>query len=401
MKREYGTGTVERVGKRFRARFWDPNGVRVTVGIFATEIEAGIALDDAIAKVQSPTIMHGGITLQAYGEAWLKRRSTQVCRARAYESRWNAHVKPWECAGWPVKMLTPVQIRDWRDGLLRANVKPGYCQEGTVRPPRKLARQTIQNALNMLRVCLEAAVEDGIISTNPARGVRLPPKERGVSRDPWTWLDEREQATVLDNCPEHDWPFAAFAFGTGVRLGEEQSLELVDVHDDSPHPHVVIRYGGYDGAPTKGKRPRIVPLFGIALEAVRRQREWLASNPNDHGLLFPAVMGGRREAGHHPEWFDRLRVKHKLRGQTGVRVTWHSLRHTCASRLVSGAWGQSWSLEEIAGLLGHKELKTCQRYAHLAPTALFRAAAATQAALERPTSVHELRATSNSPKIAQ
>ena len=48
----------------------------------------------------------------------------------------------------------------------------------------------------------------------------------------------------------------------------------------------------------------------------------------------------------------------------GVRI--HDLRHTFASLLISGGA----SLEMIGKLLGHSQMKTTQRYAHLADSPL-------------------------------
>jgi Phage integrase family len=53
------------------------------------------------------------------------------------------------------------------------------------------------------------------------------------------------------------------------------------------------------------------------------------------------------------------------------------LRHTCGAALISGWWGRGWSLIEVRDQLGHKDIKTTQRYAHLAPDVLMAAARAT------------------------
>ena len=64
-------------------------------------------------------------------------------------------------------------------------------------------------------------------------------------------------------------------------------------------------------------------------------------------------------------------------GITLRNVRWHDLRHTCASSLVSGAWGRPWRLEEVAKVLGHSSIQTTQVYAHLATSVVQEAAYAT------------------------
>jgi len=58
------------------------------------------------------------------------------------------------------------------------------------------------------------------------------------------------------------------------------------------------------------------------------------------------------------EWFGRACEEAKIAG-----VTWHTLRHTFASRLVMAGVG----LKEVQELMGHKTITMTARYAHLAP----------------------------------
>ncbi|MEO8179829.1 MAG: tyrosine-type recombinase/integrase [Deltaproteobacteria bacterium] len=64
-------------------------------------------------------------------------------------------------------------------------------------------------------------------------------------------------------------------------------------------------------------------------------------------------------------------------------VRWHDLRRTCASSLVSGAWGRSWRIEEVKEVLGHTSIQTTQRYAHLASWVVQEAATPLPASLSR------------------
>ncbi|NCC26249.1 MAG: hypothetical protein EOM25_13805, partial [Deltaproteobacteria bacterium] len=61
------------------------------------------------------------------------------------------------------------------------------------------------------------------------------------------------------------------------------------------------------------------------------------------------------------------------------KVTFHTLRHTCASWLVMA--GES--LFKVGKLLGHSQIKTTERYSHLAPDGL-KDTMATLEAISRP-----------------
>src|SRR5262249_23409144 len=146
-------------------------------------------------------------------------------------------------------------------------------------------------------------LREGTIAANPCAGLRLPRERR--TDEPWTYLRPDEQAALLT--PLRAWKdeqgvvtiqivdtiLIAAALGTGLREGELFALRLADVHLEVEHPFAVIRYGG-QGRATKGGKVRHIPLFGLALEAIRAWlpllEEYAPSNPR--GLLFPGPRGG-------------------------------------------------------------------------------------------------------------
>jgi integrase/recombinase XerC len=291
------------------------------------------------------------------------------------------HVEPSTLAQMPVRAIQPQHVRSWVESVATRSVAPGNGHRARRRP---LARQTIANVLNLLRSCLGAAVDRGIIASNPAAGVHVPKRKSDLTsatQEPWTWLDEQEQATVIAQAPKPLGWLVQFATWTGLREAELWELRAADVHTGA-RAHVVVRYGSA-GGPTKTRRIRRVPLLPGALEAWEAWRadELVARRIAETGVAFPPLRGSTRKtrACGPPPWWERAVAG--VRGQTGARVTFHSLRHTCASMLVSGSWGPAWSLEEVRAMLGHQSIATTERYAHLAEGALYRAAARTAAAI--------------------
>jgi integrase len=91
--------------------------------------------------------------------------------------------------------------------------------------------------------------------------------------------------------------------------------------------------------------------------------------------VFPAARGGRHYQGAQKVW----RSIRKAAGLPDVRI--HDLRHTFASTaLAEGA-----SVVVVAKLLGHTQLRTTARYAHLAADAVRDAANRVGVAVTRPT----------------
>ncbi len=168
--------------------------------------------------------------------------------------------------------------------------------------------------------------------------------------------------------------------GTGLRLGELCCLHLDDLHiGDDEEPHVVVRFGSYDRDAERFRSPkgrrgeqnaRRVPLWGLALDAVRAWLDGLDvyASRNPHGLVFPSERGAVRQRWPR-SWPDVVRA-YGVVPRLGRRVWWHLLRHTAASTMVSGWDGMRWSVEDVQRVLGHRDIRTTQRYARLAPDAI-------------------------------
>jgi integrase len=100
--------------------------------------------------------------------------------------------------------------------------------------------------------------------------------------------------------------------------------------------------------------------------------------PDLNRLVFPSDHGGCHSKGYDGGWADRRYRKQRggpvltfagWRTEAKVRneVTFHCLRHTCASMLMMGGYGFKLELYEVSRWLGHSDIKVTQRYAHLDP----------------------------------
>ena len=185
--------------------------------------------------------------------------------------------------------------------------------------------------------------------SNPCRHVRNY-KEHKRER----FLSERETArlgAVLRDL-EEEMPSAVAAFRllllTGCRMSEIRDLRWEYVRDDCIE------------LPDSKTGGRIVPLGPEA-------RAILASIPRERGN--PWVFVGRFPGTHRTDLQRPWRLIRKRAGLEDVRI--HDLRHSFASRAL--ALGES--LTMIGRLLGHTQVQTTARYAHLARDSLQTAAA--------------------------
>ena len=131
-----------------------------------------------------------------------------------------------------------------------------------------------------------------------------------------------------------------FAINTGLRLGEIVSLKWEEVDLENGILKLLVR---------KNRRMLEVPLNDKALSVVRgwygiRKCEFVFYNP---------------ETG--KQWRDLWLGLKKACRKAGLEgVTWHTFRHTFASRLN----GNGTDLVTVKELLGHSDIKTTMRYAH-------------------------------------
>lgn len=138
-----------------------------------------------------------------------------------------------------------------------------------------------------------------------------------------------------------------FLLDTGLRAGEA----IVDADQDRGDA-VWLRHGT-----TKSGRGRTVPLTARARAALTA----LLASP-----VHTRLQARRAESKDKPTaWMGaRFRAATEKAGIKGV--TLHTLRHTCASRLVQAGV----SLYVVKEWLGHSSITITERYAHLAPTNL-------------------------------
>lgn len=224
---------------------------------------------------------------------------------------------------------------------------------------------TIKHQLELVRRLFNLArrwrIFDG---PNPVNSVELPKLDN--MKTEYLSDDEIERLReVLDS-----WPcqctalLIKFAMLTGLRRGEIFRLEWRDI--DFEHGLVTLRE-------PKGGKTLTIPVSGEAIELLKKL-EPAKDNDIQTGekpdcatqSVFPNVDGTPRKSIRDP-WQS---IKSKAGLPADFRF--HGLRHSWASRMVSNGV----DLAIVQGLLTHKHASTTERYAHLMPNALKRAAEA-------------------------
>lgn len=385
------TGIDKLPSGRFRFRVY--HGKRVISGTMATVAEAKTMRDELLRQIIAGDLIPiEGLSLKNIGPKFLASRSGNRDSDND-ESRWHKHIATASFANKPMDAVTRADGLLWLEDLREKKTGHDPAKHG-VRKPKPLSWQTRKHCLNIARKGFAWAVEREMAKANPfleLRVVREDGDEDEGYQENW-YLDAKEQQQLLATFDDVEWDaahelhrkaekwLAQFAFSTGLRQGEQWCLHLTDVHVEGDDPHVFVRYGSWDPVkerfrPPKGKkgekRTRNVPLWGPSLEAAKA---WLNVLPtyapaNPLGLMFPTERGKLRDRKAPRSWGSVVEVLGAV-PRVGRELWWHLLRHTCASSMLSGVWGLRWSIEDVQKILGHQDVRTTQRYAHLAPAAV-------------------------------
>jgi tyrosine recombinase XerC len=217
---------------------------------------------------------------------------------------------------------------------------------------KKRRKTTIGRKLAALRSFYDFCLRRKLVAENPAKVLARPRQDQRVP----SFLSEDEAAALLDlprggePLVRRDRAILELFYATGMRVSELVGVETGDIHFGER----LVRVRG------KGKKERLVPFGGKALEAMqdyRGARAVLARGGDGGEAFFLNYRGGRLTTR------SVQRMVHKYIRRTAVarKISPHSLRHSFASHLL----GRGADLRVIQELLGHASLSTTQKYTHV------------------------------------
>jgi integrase len=222
---------------------------------------------------------------------------------------------------------------------------------------------TVNRELACLKAMFRKAEEWGYVAVSPARRVKPLPKddlhkERFLSVEEYPILLGAAEGVARElrsdqfqALPE----FIAVACHTGLRKQELLNMEFSDI--DFGRRVLRVRNKPRISFRIKNYQERHIPLSDVAIDALLRLLE--RKHP-DCDFVFHRK--GRRWKS-IDEAFAMAVDRSDIRNDPPENVTIHTLRHTAASH-----WAMMGiPLRVIQQLLGHRNLSTTERYAHLAP----------------------------------
>jgi integrase len=180
---------------------------------------------------------------------------------------------------------------------------------------------------------------------NPVKAVRFLPENNLKLRT----LSEEEEARLLPRCPLYLHDMIVFAIHTGLRSGDIFRLKWEDINTRENQLKIIVR---------KTNRELELPLSDKVTAILAK---WRAIRRCPY-VFYNQLTGDR--------FHDVKTALKKAVAAAGLTdITWHTFRHTFATRLVAG----NADLVTIKELMGHAEIKTTMRYAHTSRQAKRRA----------------------------
>lgn len=223
---------------------------------------------------------------------------------------------------------------------------------------KDLTKATANLVIQQFKAVFNYAFNNDLITRNPSRNfkqLRLEKKEMDyLSQDE---LDQLLSYTNQKYTGNERWKHVLYLtlFLTGGRLGEVLGLEWHRINFDRDS---IIFSQMWDGVfnkiilTTKGRKDRVVPLNSLL------KKELGAIKNNSKGSFIFSDVGDRPI---DPSNF-RCRNWEKDLKDSGIRpIRIHDARHTYASLFVMNG-GKLYDLKTV---LGHSDMKTTERYAHL------------------------------------
>jgi integrase len=276
--------------------------------------------------------------------------------------------------------LAPADIGRLMLQKLRASHLEAYYAAAT------LSASTLALHHTILHSALRKAVKHKLVAANVAvdldgKPTRRRDKSAEAQRQCWTITEARTFLQAARAAGTQPAAFYTFALDSGGRKGEICGLAWEHLDLDGGKASIVRQLLKPGPAPvfgpTKTGRPRTISLSRETVDLLRahrqHQRELMMANRKtytDHGLVFAKEWTDLQSRGAclgHPLQLNNLgqREYAALIKAAGVkRITFHGLRHTCATLLLQAGI----PVHVVSERLGHSKVSmTMEVYAHVLP----------------------------------
>ena len=253
-----------------------------------------------------------------------------------------------------------------------------YLSQYTKSNGEKLKNNTIIDIVQRLSMVFEAAVDEGIINTNPARHIQLPERNQVIRERLSDEMIQRLEDITINQTDEKLWlaqqMFLFSYYNAGIRIGDCINLRFLNISG-----------GRLEYSMSKTTKRKSIKLSQKSLDIIETMRKYYFTEPKDYlfNLLdktkpyFWAVevedrrkldidikrMLSQNMDSSASEIQLALKEIAKLINHTG-RLTFHISRHSFADRArrkMKASNGRI-TIIDLKNALGHTKIETTERY---------------------------------------
>ena len=338
---------TDKLGKRHQPKFrLDKTGKRISSKQVAKilEIEYLIELK---AKIEQN---YSKLCFKEYHQKYLQEIKLSLKRSTVMQ--YDGDLKKW---------LTKEIFEKKMDEIKKADIH-NFVFESL--PSMGATPHTQKRILKTLRKIFQSALEEGIISRNPAQGisVKVPPPKKLV-------LNTQEASRLLERSKEDNHPFYhlwAFALLSGLRSGELYALRWADVDEVAGTINISASWSNKDGYhSTKSNKNRVIPISKdlltllLELKNIGPFEETLTGLTGKSNFFCDLVLPRSSEWKHG----EQARITKAFCRLIGVaEIKFHDLRATFITNMLA----QGVSLPKVMSIVGHSRTSTTDEYLRLA-----------------------------------
>ena len=351
----YGSGSVVQVRPgvwRVRVRAEGAQICRTVVGSEAQAVRMKKALISQLTD--GSYVAPASTTFGEFLTEWLENvaKAKAPNTYKAYKLARDLHLEP---------ALGSMQMQKVRPSDLRA-----YFNELN---EKGLAESTQAQHFSLISAVYRAAINDGLVSDNPAlrmagrpRAYRISESQAEAIKHCWTEQEARRFLAVAQGCGPRQAAFYTLALDTGMRRGELCALTWADVDLLKGSVRISksmasdLRIG-----PTKSRRARAVTVSPETLDCLRRLSAVVPGGAD--APLFVNVNDRRSAVG--PAMLAGKEFKAIVTLSNVKPIKFHGLRHTCATLLLAAGVPVNYVSERLV----HQDPAiTLRIYAHAIPS---------------------------------
>lgn len=369
---------------RYRALYLAPDGRWITTGTFGdrrTAVKAATLAEAEAGTQRWVDPRRGKITFASFvAQAYEPTMGTlEATTRRGYHSMLRTHLLP-KWGDRPLVSIRPSEIGQWVSDPFPPRAFPANRPKMAERPR---SPQKAVDAYALFRKILDLAVHDGVLTSNPCVGIKLPTQPelevKIITPEEFDLLLEKILVRRADGSPTEvsirNQAILLTAALTGLRWSELVALCPAQV--DFLAKRITVNRGlvlvgkaetGNDSRwmskpYPKGKRTRIVPLDDEAGDVLSSMIAKRSLGPKSEEPIFVTRVGTPISSTSYVE--DVLKPAVKEAGLEGRGITIKTLRASYCSWLLAGGA----PLADVQALMGHQQLTTTQKYVQILPEA--------------------------------